>query len=44
MLKTLQLVTVATISKEILIQMLQGMDSDIHTPVNNPYYYPLQGA
>ena len=30
--------------KTILNQMLWEMDSDIHTPVNNPHYYPLQGA
>ncbi len=42
--KILPLFSVSTIAKEILNQMLQEMDSDIHTPVNNPHYYPLQGA
>ncbi|WP_373035570.1 hypothetical protein [Sulfurimonas sp.] len=44
MLKTLQLVTVSIKPKEILHQILQGMGNDIHTPINNPDYYPLQGA
>jgi hypothetical protein len=45
LIKTLKLVTVSTKPQEILKQMLQELnDEDFLIPLNNPNYYPYQGA